>query len=65
MQTCKGCTRRAVGCHSTCKDYLEYKTEVKRVADIKRLEREATAYMSERNKTVVAYYAVREGGTPK
>lgn len=25
--SCKGCTRRTVGCHSTCKDYIKEKNK--------------------------------------
>lgn len=28
---CKGCTRRQVGCHSTCEDYKEFQEECERI----------------------------------
>lgn len=30
---CKGCTRRTVGCHATCEDYILYKQKVQEVKD--------------------------------
>lgn len=65
MKECKGCTQRALGCHSTCEDYAEYRREIKRIAELKRLDNEATAFYAERNKTTMAFFATREGGTPK
>lgn len=32
VNKCKGCTRREVGCHSKCEDYIEYR---KKLNDIK------------------------------
>ena len=26
--SCKGCTRREVGCHSKCEDYKEYRKQI-------------------------------------
>lgn len=35
---CKGCTKRYLGCHSTCKDYADYKAE-----NAERYEKKAVA----------------------
>lgn len=35
--SCKGCTKRYVGCHSSCEIYAEYHEERQRIAK-KRLE---------------------------
>ena len=31
--TCKDCTKRHAGCHSTCDDYKQYKIELKEKQD--------------------------------
>ena len=28
---CKGCERREIGCHAKCKDYAEFKAELKKL----------------------------------
>lgn len=31
LSPCMGCSKRNVGCHSSCTEYAEYKTEVENV----------------------------------
>lgn len=52
--TCKGCTKRKVGCHSTCEEYIEecrQRNIIKeKVAKEKQREREITTVEVERRK---------------
>lgn len=45
MVTCKNCNKRQIGCHSTCKEYIDWKTERDRVNEIARKKRQAEAEM--------------------
>ncbi len=38
---CKGCTKKYIGCHSDCKDYLEYKEATAKLKEKIRLSKEA------------------------
>ena len=46
---CLNCERRAVGCHSTCEDYLGFKSEHERVAAarLEEINTESIGYKSE------------------
>lgn len=58
---CKGCTNRIVGCHSTCRDYNEYKVnhewELELIRREKQKELIANDYIAYRNE----YYSKRRG----
>jgi len=41
---CKGCLNREIGCHSTCTDYKEYKSEITRIKEIKRKDNIVSDY---------------------
>lgn len=46
---CKECTKRHMGCHSRCSEYLEYK---KKLEDIRKTEREEARFRSYHIETV-------------
>ena len=41
---CKGCTKRVVGCHSTCEDYKEFRKELDKQNEAERADREFSSY---------------------
>ena len=41
---CKNCEKRTLGCHSSCKDYMEYKAEVERIKAVRGWDREQQQY---------------------
>lgn len=43
MVTCKECNKRYVGCHSTCKEYTDWKADRERKNEIARMKRQAEA----------------------
>lgn len=49
VSPCKDCERRAVGCHSTCPDYAEYKNKLDHKND-------AAAVRRVRDDAVIGYY---------
>ena len=44
---CKGCTRRTLGCHSTCDAYTTWKQEREELAQCHRAEAEKYQYIRE------------------
>lgn len=38
MKTCKGCTKRFVGCHSNCDIYKKYTERVEEINKLKRYD---------------------------
>lgn len=36
---CKGCTVRTLGCHSTCKGYIEWKEEHNRMVELQKVQK--------------------------
>lgn len=38
MKTCKGCTKRFVGCHSNCDIYKNYTEKLKEINKLKRYD---------------------------
>lgn len=44
---CKGCTKREVGCHSTCPDYISFKNETDKMNELKRSTDVFREYKSE------------------
>lgn len=44
---CKGCTKREVGCHSTCPDYISFKNENDKMNELKRNSDVLREYKSE------------------
>lgn len=55
MKQCKDCEERHLGCHSDCPDYAEFRAEVERKNELRRLYWEAEAFgkRSWRNKRKV------------
>ena len=49
--TCRNCTKRKAGCHSTCEDYLKEKAERERIKEKKDAENEMRDYGFDRDKT--------------
>lgn len=45
MVTCKNCDKRYIGCHSTCREYIDWKTDRDRKNEIARKKRQAEAEM--------------------
>lgn len=41
---CNGCTKRTIGCHSNCKEYLDDKAEYERLKAIRDEGKEARKY---------------------
>lgn len=39
--SCKGCQKRKLNCHSTCETYAQYREEIER---IKKIEKDEKAY---------------------
>ena len=33
--TCKNCDKRSIGCHTTCKEYIEFREELDKIKAIK------------------------------
>ena len=43
MVTCQGCDKRHVGCHSTCQEYIDWKSDREWKNEIARKKRQAEA----------------------
>lgn len=44
--SCKGCTRRTVGCHSTCEEYKEFRTRLEKMRKNERDECVLNGYVA-------------------
>lgn len=42
--SCKDCTKRTVGCHASCPDYIQYRERLETIKKKKRKEDEFCAY---------------------
>ena len=45
---CKNCEMRAINCHSTCSDYVDYKNKLDAINEVKRREWEVMDYSFDR-----------------
>ena len=49
LSPCKDCTKRYVGCHSKCADYLDYAAERKAISDARAKEQFEKSYHIEKS----------------
>lgn len=49
MNCCYGCDKRCVGCHSTCKDYLNYKSDMENIREKKNKYAEVNQFYREQS----------------
>jgi hypothetical protein len=55
---CRGCGDRAVGCHSYCTDYHNYKARLQAIKEVKRAEYEVNCALKANRKNLrrLSYY---------
>lgn len=56
MSPCKGCTERAVGCHSGCEAYEEYRKHRDDINARKMRQKETESYYCEKHARVVNWH---------
>lgn len=63
MQTpCKDCRYRAVGCHSVCKNYAEYRAEIDKLGKAKKKRTEIVNYCMAQRRQIAKKRNLPKGG---
>jgi len=44
MNSCLNCNKRKIGCHDACLNYIEYRSEIKKIKDIKYKENDVRQF---------------------